>query len=100
MASLGANCFIWQQIDRKEDRLPITTSVGAERMKREVKAERSIRRQSWLTDTNDIKENSDYILCGYHLYVEERQKRWNALIRLTMCAGTCSILAAGVPGLG
>lgn len=74
MASLGANCFIWQQIDRKEDRLPITTSVGAERMKREVKAERSIRRQSRLTDTNDIKENSDYVLCGYHLYVEERKK--------------------------
>lgn len=97
MASLGANCFIWQQIDRKEDRLPITTRVEAERMKGEVKAERSIRRQSWLTDTNDIKENSDYILCGYH---EKKKKRCNALIRLTMCAATCSILAAGVPGLG
>lgn len=41
MASLGANCFIWKQIDRKEGRLPITTSVVAERMKREVKAERT-----------------------------------------------------------
>lgn len=83
MASLGANCFIWQQIDRKEDRLPITTSVVAERMKGEVKAESSIRRQSWLTDTNDIRENSDDVLCGYHLYVEER-KQYNLLCALVL----------------
>lgn len=73
MASLGANCFIWQQIDRKEDRLPITTSVEAERMKREVKAERSIRRQSWLPGMNDIKENSDYILCITYMLKKEKK---------------------------
>lgn len=37
--SLAANCFIWQQIDREEDRLPITSCVAAERIKREVEAE-------------------------------------------------------------
>lgn len=39
MASLAANCFIWQQIDREEDRLPITGCVVAERIKQEVEAE-------------------------------------------------------------
>lgn len=39
MASLAANCFIWQQIDREEDRLPITGCVVAERLKRGVNAE-------------------------------------------------------------
>lgn len=88
MASLAANCFIWQQIDREEDRLPITSCVVAERIKWEVRAEQllsdNVMVSTWLSDWNDSMENSDYLLSSNVILMSitstQKEKIWSDLL--------------------